>query len=46
MKPTHEPATKQRPLRGRQRLFLFAAGIIGAIVVVTAVLVIVLIRVT
>jgi len=46
MKPTHEPAKKQRPIRGRQRLLLFAAGILGAVVVVVVVLVVVLIRVT
>jgi hypothetical protein len=46
MKPTHAPATKKRPIRGRQRLFLFAAGVVGAIVVVATVVVIVLVRVS
>jgi hypothetical protein len=42
MRPTHAPARKQRPIRGRQRLLLWVAGLLGAIVVGAAVLVILL----
>ena len=44
MKATHEKATVERPIRGRQRLFLVAAGIFGTVVVVAVAVVIALAR--
>lgn len=35
MKATHGPATTLRPLRGRQRFLLVAVGVVGAIVIGT-----------
>jgi NhaP-type Na+/H+ or K+/H+ antiporter len=40
----HEKATRDRPMRGRQRLFFTIAGVIGIVVVAAIGLVIVLIR--
>ena len=40
----HEKATRDRPIRGRQRFFIAVAGVVGIIVVAAIGLVIMLVR--